>query len=160
MLRPSLAAAALVALALPAAAHAATPQPPNCPLYLAGPAKEYPIALPGGGTVSARDPGGGILPRTSLFFDYSVRGASADLAKVQKVEWAMDGTTVRSDPKAPFEWKGLSGSEKRMPPGDHTIQVTAFTAAGQASRQFALGATDCQPASAVVELPRSAGKGV
>jgi hypothetical protein len=159
MLRHSLAATALVALALPAAAHAATPQPPDCPLYVAGPAKEYPIALPAGGTVTARDPGGGILPRTRLFFDYSVRGSSADLAKVQKVEWAMDGTAVRSDPRAPFEWKGLSGSQKRMPRGDHTVKVTVFTASGQASTQFALGATDCQPAYAEVELPRSAGKG-
>jgi hypothetical protein len=150
---------ALVAVAaLPAtAASAATPQPPGCPLYAAGPAKNYAIALPGGGTVTARNPYDALLARNRLFFDFSVRGTQADLAKVQKVEWAMDGTTVRSDPRAPFEWKGLSGSKTRMPPGDHTIKVTAFTAAGQAATQFTIGATDCQPASAFAELPKRVG---
>jgi hypothetical protein len=149
---------ALVAVAaVPATTSAATPQPPDCPLYAAGPAKDYAIALPGGGTVSARNPYGATLARNRLFFDFSVRGGSADLANVQKVEWAMDGTTVRTDPTAPFAWAGLSGSSKRMPAGDHTIKVTAFTAAGQASTQFAIGASDCQPASSFVELPKRAG---
>src|SRR4051794_22642674 len=151
-------AVALAALALPAPAAAATPQPPDCPLYVSGPAKEHPIALPGGGSVSARDPYGGILARNRLFFDSSVRGA--DLAKVQKVEWAMDGTTVRTDARPRFEWKGLSSAKTRMPPGDHTIKVTVSTAVGQASTQFALAATDCQPAFAGVEVPKRAGTGI
>src|SRR3954471_6097367 len=156
-MRPhSLLALAAVA-ALPATASAATPQPPDCPLYAGGPSKDYAIALPGGGTVSARNPYGPILARNRLFFDFSAHGTQADQAKVQKVEWAMDGTTVRTDPKAPFEWKGLSGSDKRMPAGDHSIKVTVFTAGGQASTQFAIGATDCQPASAFVEMPRRPG---
>src|SRR3954471_5186108 len=113
-----------------------------CPLFATGAAQEHPIALPGAGALTARDPYGGVLARNRLFFDFSLRG---DVAQVQKAEWALDDTVVRTDDKAPFEWKGLSGSDKRMPAGAHRITVTAYTAAGQASTQFALTATNCQP---------------
>src|SRR5437763_12179567 len=71
----------------------------------------------------------------------------------------MDGTAVRSAPRAPCEWKGSSGSRTRMPAGDHTIRVTVFTAAGPASTEFAIGATDCQPATAQAFLPQRPGTG-
>ena len=90
-----------------------------------------------------------------MFFDFSVRG---DAAGVAKVTWAMDGKVVREDPKAPFEWKGLSGSSTRMPLGDHTITVTVVPASGTpASTDFALTATDCQPATFNAEVPSGAG---
>jgi hypothetical protein len=122
-----------------------------CQLFAAGPAQEHPIKLPDGQTAVARNPYGATLARNRLFFDFSLRG------DVQKAEWALDGKVVRTDDKAPFEWKGLSGSDKRMPAGDHTITVTAFTAAGQASTQFKLTATDCQPAGMSAYLPRRPG---
>src|SRR3954451_2274765 len=122
-----------------------------CPLFATGPAQEHPIKLPGGQTVVARDPYGGTLPRNRLFFDFSLHG------DVQKAQWALDGTVVRTDDRAPFEWKGLSSSSKRMPAGEHTVTVTAFTAAGQASTRFKLTATDCQPPGMNAFLPRRPG---
>ena len=103
----------------------------------------------------ARDPYGGLLPRNRLFFDFSVRGAATGVAKVT---WAMDGKVVREDPTAPFEWKGLSGSPTRMPLGDHTITVTVVPASGTpASTEFALTATDCQPATFNAEVAKRRG---
>jgi hypothetical protein len=134
-------------LALPAAASAA-----NCQLQAPRAAVDHPIA--GTGLV-ARDPYGGLLPRNRLFFDFSVRGATAGVAKVT---WALDGKIVREDPRAPFEWKGLSGSSTRMPLGDHTITVTVVPAAGTpASTDFALTATDCQPATFNAEVAQRRG---
>ena len=125
-----------------------------CPLFATGPAQEHPIQVPGGPALTARDPYGGTLSRNRLFFDFSLRG---DVTQVQRAEWALDGKVVRSDDRAPFEWKGQSGSQKRMPAGEHTITVTAFTAAGQASTDFKLTATDCQAAGAQLEIPRRPG---
>src|SRR4051794_27935303 len=119
-----------------------------CHLFAGGPAQEHPIKLPDGATAVARDPYGATLARNRLFFDFSLHGAA-----VQKAEWALDGKVVRTDDRTPFEWKGLSGSDKRMPAGDHTITVTAFSAAGQASTRFKLTATDCQPAGMSAYLP-------
>ncbi|MES1193881.1 MAG: hypothetical protein ABUM26_06110, partial [Solirubrobacterales bacterium] len=75
-----------------------------------------------------------------------------------KVTWAMDGKVVREDPRAPFEWKGLSGSSTRMPVGDHTITVTVVPTSGTpASTDFALTATDCQPATFNAEVAKLRG---
>jgi hypothetical protein len=151
--RLPLLAAAAGALALPAAASAAAPT--DCPLQAPRAAKA--IAVPGTPYV-ARDPYSGLLARNRLFFDFSLQGPKADLAKVAKVTWALDGTVVREDPRAPFEWKGVSGSEKRMPAGDHTITVTVVPAGGQpASVDFPLTATDCQFATFFAELPKAKG---
>jgi hypothetical protein len=138
--RLPLLAVVAAALALPGAASAA-----DCQLQAPRAAVEHPIA---GTELVARDPYGGLLPRNRLFFDFSVRGTKADLAGVAKVTWAMDGKVVREDPTAPFAWKGLSGSSTRMPLGDHTITVTVVPSSGTpASTDFALTATDCQPAT-------------
>ncbi len=135
------------ALALPAAASAA-----DCHLQAPRAAVDHPIA---GTELVARDPYGGLLPRNRLFFDFSVRG---DATGVAKVTWAMDGKVVREDPKAPFEWKGLSGSSTRMPLGDHTITVTVVPTSGSpASTDFALTATDCQPATFNAEVAKRRG---
>jgi hypothetical protein len=140
----------LAALA-PAGAAAAGPQPPDCTLYAARGAAEHPLVLPNGTKVVARDPYGGLLARNRLFFDFSLskpnRGGAP--AGVAQVSWALDGTVVRTDDKAPYEWKGLSGSDRRMPAGDHQITVSVTPAGGGApvSTTFALTATDCQPAS-------------
>ncbi len=135
------------ALALPAAASAA-----DCQLQAPRAAVDH--AIPGTNLV-ARDPYGGLLPRNRLFFDFSVRG---DAAGVAKVTWAMDGKVVREDPRAPFEWKGLSGSSTRMPLGDHTITVTVVPTSGTpASTDFALTATDCQPATFNAEVAKRRG---
>jgi hypothetical protein len=135
------------ALALPAAASAA-----DCHLQAPRAAVEHPIA---GTELVARDPYGGLLPRNRLFFDFSVRGPAAGVAKVT---WAMDGKTVREDPKAPFEWKGLSGSSRRMPLGDHTITVTVVPTSGTpASTDFALTATNCQTATFNAEVAKRRG---
>ncbi len=135
------------ALALPAAASAA-----DCQLQAPRAAAEHPIA---GTNLVARDPYGGLLPRNRLFFDFSVRG---DAAGVAKVTWTMDGKVVREDPRAPFEWKGLSGSSTRMPLGDHTITVTVVPTAGSpASTEFPLTATDCQPATFNAEVAQRRG---
>jgi hypothetical protein len=147
MSRLPLLAVVVSALALPAAASAA-----DCQLSAPRAAVDHPIA---GTTLVARDPYGGLLPRNRLFFDFSVRGAATGVAKVT---WAMDGKVVREDPKAPFEWKGLSGSSTRMPLGDHTITVTVVPAAGSpASTDFALTATDCQPATFNAEVAKRRG---
>jgi hypothetical protein len=145
MTRIPLLAVAAGALALPAGASAA-----DCRLQAPRAAVEHSIA---GTKLVARDPYGGLLPRNRLFFDFSVRGAKADLAGVAKVTWAMDGKVVREDPRAPFAWKGLSGSSTRMPVGDHTITVTVVPTSGSpASTDFALTATDCQPATFNAEV--------
>ena len=136
---------ALCALA-PSAAVAAGPQPPNCPLYAERGAVDHPLTLPGGEKLIARDPYGGLLPRNRLFFDFSViTGGHGAPTGVAQVTWALDGTVVRTDPTAPFEWKGVSGSNRRMPAGDHQITVTVAPAGGGApvSTTFALTATDC-----------------
>ncbi len=135
------------ALALPAAASAA-----DCQLQAPRAAVDHPIA---GTKLVARDPYGGLLPRNRLFFDFSVRGNAAGVAKVT---WALDGKVVREDPKAPYEWKGLSGSSTRMPLGDHTITVTVVPSSGTpASTDFALTATDCQPATFNAEVAQRRG---
>lgn len=152
---------ALCALA-PAAASAAGPQPPNCPLYAERGAVDHPLTLPGGEKLLVRDPYGGLLPRNRLFFDFSVitggRGAPTGVAQVT---WALDGKIVRTDPTAPYQWKGVSGSDRRMPAGDHQITV-AVTPAGGApvSTTFALTATDCQPAGTFSNPDTSLGRGV
>jgi hypothetical protein len=139
------------ALALPAAASAAD-APTDC--HLTAPRAAVEHAIPGTDLV-ARDPYGGLLPRNRLFFDFSVRGDAAGVAKVQ---WALDGKVVREDPTAPYEWKGLSGSSKRMPVGDHRITVTVVPSTGApASTEFALTATDCQPASFNAEVAAKRG---
>ena len=112
-------------------------------------ATEHPIAL-AGQTVVARDPYSGLLARNRLFFDFSVSrpGRGGAPTGVAKVDWALDGTVVRTDDRAPYEWKGLSSSSRRMPAGDHEITVTVTPAGGgaPASVTFPLTATDCQPA--------------
>lgn len=146
MTRLPLLAVAAGALALPAGASAAE-TPTDCRLTAPRAAVEH--AIPGTKLV-ARDPYGGLLPRNRLFFDFSVRGDAAGVAKVQ---WALDGKVVREDPTAPYEWKGLSGSSRRMPVGDHQITVTVVPTTGApASTAFALTATDCQPASFNAEV--------
>lgn len=147
---PLLAVAAAGALALPAAASA------DCPLWAPHARVEHPIA---GTKLVARDPYGGLLARNRLFFSFSVRGSSSDLANVASASWALDGKVVRTDGTAPFQWSGQSGSSKRMPAGQHTITVTVTPKAGgpSASTSFALTATDCQPAGFVSEVPRTRG---
>jgi hypothetical protein len=157
MLRRSslpLIAAAAGALALPAGA-AAAPQPAGCHVQAPRAGVDHPIA--GTGLV-ARDPYGGLLSRTRLFFDFSVRGDAPALANVAKVQWALDGSVVREDPTPAFVWKGVSGSS-RMPAGDHTITVTVTPKSGApASTQFALTATDCQNATFVPEIQPKRGQ--
>jgi hypothetical protein len=144
----------------PAGAVAAGPQPPGCPLFAPRNAVDHPIALPSGATVVARDPYGGLLARNRLFFDFTLRkrnGAGAPPG-IAEVTWALDGRVVRTDPKPPYEWKGLSGSDTRMPAGDHQITVTVVPSAGSpASTTFALTATDCQPANAFVQIDERLG---
>jgi hypothetical protein len=146
---PLAAAVAVAALALPAAAAAAAAavDAPATPCALWAPRAAVEHAIPGTKLV-ARDPYGGRLARNRLFFDFTVRGAKADLANVAGVSWALDGTVVRTDPGVPFEWKGQSGSAKRMPAGDHTIAVTVTPRDGGpvATTSFSLTADDCQPA--------------
>jgi hypothetical protein len=155
---------ALVAALLPAAASAAGPQPPNCPLLAPRGAVDHPLTLPDGTKVVARDPYGGLLSRNRLFFDFSVRkpGSGGAPAGIAQVTWALDGTVVRTDPKPPYEWKGVSGSDRRMPAGDHQITVTVTPSGGGAavSTTFGLTATDCQPASAFASIDESLGAGV
>jgi hypothetical protein len=152
--RLPLLAAAAGALAVPAGASAAT-QPADCHLQAPRAAVEH--AIPGTDLV-ARDPYGGLLSRTRLFFDFSVRGDAQALAGVAKVQWALDGTVVREDPTPAFVWKGVSGSS-RMPAGDHTITVTVTPKSGApASTQFALTATDCQNATFVPEIQAKRGQ--
>jgi hypothetical protein len=156
MLRLAHLAAGVLALALPAAASAQTPD--QCALQ--GPRVEvdHPIA---GTDLVARDPYGGLLTRNRLFFDFSVRGSAAALGTVAKAQWSLDGKLVREDPTAPFEWKGLSGSDTRMPAGDHTITVTVVPKTGTpASTQFALKATNCQNATFYPEIAQRRGPGI
>lgn len=148
-------AAASVAAALPAVASAASAAS-DCPLW--APRAQVEHAIPGT-NLTARDPYGGLLARNRLFFSFSVRGPSADLANVASASWALDGKLVRTDDRAPFQWYGQSGSSKRMPAGDHTITVTVTPKDGgaPASTSFALTATDCQPAGFFPEVPKSRG---
>jgi Bacterial Ig domain len=137
------------ALAVPAAASAAD-SAADCRLQAPRASVDHPIA---GTNLTARDPYGGRLTRNRLFFDFSVRGAAADLAGVAKVQWSLDGTVVREDPTLPFQWKGVSGASTRIPAGDHQITVTVVPKSGApASTQFALTATDCQNAEFTTEV--------
>jgi hypothetical protein len=163
MRRLVLPALLVIAALAPAAASAAGPQPPNCPLLAARQAVDHPLTLPDGTKVVARDPYGGLLSRNRLFFDFSVRrphnlGAPGGVAEVS---WALDGTVVRTDPKPPYEWKGLSGSNRRMPAGDHQISVSVAPAGGgtAVTTSFTITATDCQPATAFVSIDESLGGG-
>jgi hypothetical protein len=155
--RLPLLAVAAAALVLPAAASAGSgPPPADCPLWAPRAQVEHAIA---GTKLVARDPYGGLLARNRLFFSFSVRGSSADLANVASVTWALDGTVKRTDDTLPFQWSAQSGSSKRMPAGDHTITVTVTPKGGgaPASTSFALTATDCQPAGFFPEVPKSRG---
>src|SRR5690242_17673878 len=129
---PLLAAAVVSATALvPSSAFAGSgPPPADCPLWAPHARVEH--AIPGTDLV-ARDPYGGLLARNRLFFSFSVRGSSDDLAQVASVSWALDGKVVRTDPSLPFQWSGQSGSSKRMPAGDHTITVTVTPKSGAAA---------------------------
>jgi len=163
MRRLVLPAMAIAAALLPAGASAAGPQPPACPLLAARTAVDHPLTMPDGTQVVARDPYGGLLSRNRLFFDFSVRkpGSGGTPSGIDEVTWALDGTVVRTDPKPPYEWKGLSGSDRRMPAGDHQITVTVAPSSGGAavSTTFAITATDCQPASAFASIDESLGGG-
>lgn len=142
--------AGLAALA-PAGASAA------CPLYVPHGAAEHPLALADGTRLVARDPYGGLLARNRLFFDFSVqKAAGGSPTGIAQATWALDGKVVRTDAKAPYEWKGLSSSDRRMPAGDHKITVAVTPSGGGApvSTTFALTATDCQPAFANVFFER------
>jgi len=163
-MKPLLAAAtaALALVALPGTALAAGPQPPNCPLYATPHSVDHPLTLPGGLRLVARDPYGGLLARNRLFFAFGVqRQGGGKVTGVQQVTWALDGTVVRTDPTAPFQWAGVSGSKKRMPAGDHVITVTVTPAGGGAPviTSFPLTATDCQPASTFSEIETTTGGG-
>jgi hypothetical protein len=149
--------AAAVALVLPAAASAGSgPPPADCPLWAPHAQVEHAIS---GTKLVARDPYGGLLARNRLFFSFSVRGSSADLANVASVSWALDGAVKRTDDTLPFQWSAQSGSSKRMPAGDHTITVTVTPKGGGAlaSTSFPLTATDCQPAGFLSEVPKTQG---
>jgi hypothetical protein len=145
----------LAALA-PAGASAAGPQPPNCPIYAPHAAVEHALTLPNGTELIARDPYGSLLPRNRLFFDFTVQKAGGGRGPqgVAQVTWALDGSVVRTDPTAPFEWKGVSGSSRRMPAGDHQLTVSVTPSGGGApvSTTFAFTATDCQPAGTFANL--------
>jgi hypothetical protein len=160
---PALAMLGVAAALVPTGAAGAGPQPPDCPLMAPRKAVDHPLTLPDGTKVVARDPYGGLLSRNRLFFDFSVRRPAAGGAPggVAEVTWALDGTVVRVDPKPPYEWKGLSGSDRRMPAGDHQITVSVAPAGGGAavSTAFALTATDCQPAAAFASIDESLGAG-
>jgi hypothetical protein len=156
-IRLPLLAVTAAALALPAVASAGSgPPPADCPLWAPRAQVEHAI---GGTQLVARDPYGGLLARNRLFFSFSVRGSSADLANVASVSWALDGAVKRTDTTLPFQWSAQSGSSKRMPAGDHTITVTVTPKGGgaPASTSFALTATDCQPAGFIPEVPKKRG---
>ena len=156
MIKPLLVTAAALAIAaVPGTAVAAGPQPPDCPLYTFRPAVNQDVQLPDGSHVVVRDPYGGLLARNRLFFAFSVqRPGGGKITNVAQVTWAFDGKVVRTDPTAPFQWAGVSGSKKRMPAGDHVITVTVTPTGGgtPAVSSFPLTATDCQPASVFAEI--------
>jgi hypothetical protein len=149
----SITTAAALAVALSASAAAQTPvptgpQPPNCPLFTIQRDEAREVRIGDTGLV-ARDPYNGLISRNRLFFSFSARGDAEALARVARVEWALDGTTVRMDPRAPFEWKGLSGSSRRLPAGGHVVRVTVVpkdAGAAPQSAEFGLFATNCQAA--------------
>jgi hypothetical protein len=160
---PALAMLCVAAAVVPAVTSAAGPQPPDCPLLAPRKAVDHPLTLPDGTKVVARDPYGGLLSRNRLFFDFSVRRPVAGGAPggVAEVTWALDRTVVRTDPKPPYEWKGVSGSNRRMPVGDHQITVSVAPVGGgtPATTTFAITATDCQPATAFASIDESLGGG-
>jgi len=160
---PALAMLCVAAALVPAVTSAAGPQPPDCPLLAPRKAVDHPLTLPDGTKVVARDPYGGLLSRNRLFFDFSVRRPVAGGAPggVAEVTWALDGTVVRTDPRPPYEWKGVSGSNRRMPVGDHQITVSVAPVGGgtPATTTFAITATDCQPATAFASIDESLGGG-
>jgi hypothetical protein len=162
---PALLALAVLGAVVAAAATAspaAGPQPPTCPLLGARHSVDHPLTLPDGTKVVARDPYGGLLARNRLFFDFSVREPGKRTPTgIAEVTWSLDGKVVRTDPKPPYEWKALSGSDRRMPAGDHQITVSVTPAGGGAavSTTFAITATDCQPATAFVSIDESLGGG-
>jgi hypothetical protein len=160
---PALATLCVAAAVVPAVTSAAGPQPPDCPLLAPRKAVDHPLTLPDGTKVVARDPYGGLLSRNRLFFDFSVRRPVAGGAPggVAEVTWALDGTVVRTDPTPPYEWKGVSGSNRRMPVGDHQITVSVAPVGGgtPATTTFAITATDCQPATAFASIDESLGGG-
>jgi hypothetical protein len=153
----------IAAALLPAGAAAAGPQPPDCPLLAQRKAVDHPLTLPDATKVVARDPYGGLLSRNRLFFDFSLRrpGNLGAPGGVAEVTWALDGTVVRTDPKPPYEWKGVSGSNRRMPVGEHQITVSVAPVGGgvPATTTFAITATDCQPATAFASIDESLGGG-
>jgi hypothetical protein len=160
---PALATLCVAAALVPGVTSAAGLQPPDCPLLAPRKAVDHPLTLPDGTKVVARDPYGGLLSRNRLFFDFSVRRPVAGGAPggVAEVTWALDGTVVRTDPKPPYEWKGVSGSNRRMPVGDHQITVSVAPVGGgtPATTTFAITATDCQPATAFASIDESLGGG-
>jgi hypothetical protein len=160
---PALATLCVAVALVPGVTSAAGPQPPDCPLLAPRKAVDHPLTLPDGTKVVARDPYGGLLSRNRLFFQFGLRKPAGRGAPrgVAEVTWALDGTVVRIDPKAPYDWRGLSGSDRRMPVGDHQITVSVAPAGGGAavSTSFALTATDCQPATAFASIDESLGVG-
>ena len=164
-LLPALLALALLAAVVPAvggASPAAGPQPPSCPLLGARKAVEHPLTLLRGTKVLVRDPYGGLLARNRLFFDFSVHEQGKRTPTgIAEVTWSLDGKVVRTDPKPPYEWKGLSSSDRNMPAGEHQITVSVVPASGGSavSTTFAITATDCQPATAFVSIDESLGGG-
>lgn len=144
----------VLAALTPGAAQASGPQPPNCPLFVAGKATDHPLTVTPSVKVLVREPYGGLLPRNRLEFTFSVRSPSGGAPKgVAQVTWAVDGVIKRSDPTAPYAWTGVSGSDRRITAGDHEITVTVTPQQGvPKSLSFALTATDCQPASVFDEI--------
>lgn len=125
-----------------------------CPLFAPRAAKEYEIP---GTSYMARDPYGGLLARRAeRDFTFSVGGPSADLARLAAVRWALGGTAVSDDSRAPFRWNG--STIDRIPAGRHTITVTVLPAAGApASVSFKLTATDCQEATFTADVAQRQG---
>jgi hypothetical protein len=146
--------ASLAALTPGAPALAAGPQPPHCPLLTPHAAIDHPLAVTPSVHVLVRDPYGGLLARNNFEFDFTVRApAGGRPAGVASVTWAVDGVLKRTDPTAPYDWRGVSGSDRRIAAGDHQITVTVTPTDGQSkSLTFALTATDCQPASTFAEI--------
>ncbi len=155
-LRSTLLCLLSLAVLAPAGSAAAGPQPPDCPIYAAHAAVAHPLTLRNGTKLIARDPYGGLLARNRLFFDFTVQKAGGGGAPqgIAQVTWALDAKVVRTDATAPYEWKGVSGSSRRMPAGDHQITVSVTPAGGGApvSTTFALTATNCQPAGTFANL--------
>jgi hypothetical protein len=146
--------ATLAALTPGHAALAAGPQPPHCPLFTTRPAIDHALQVIPSVHVVVRDPYGGLLPRNRLEFDFSVRSPSGGSPSgIASVSWAVDGVVKRTDSTAPYDWRGVSGSDRRIAAGDHEIAVTVTPTDGQPKRlTFPLTATNCQPASTFAEI--------